>query len=138
MKIFMAKLRDLVGTGRNPQPWAPRDLLFRAQRHFLERMFDLPGIRRQKVSVEVPDDGGAILFKCEVSLRSNPYATITGIAQNDWGGEFEVKAVRIREADEHDPTWLKVTFVVDTVDAKYRAKGGSGDGRETNPEGAGE
>lgn len=111
MKIFMKKLKDLLGTRDHPQSWAPRDLLFEAQRPFLEKMFDSPGIRQGKVTVEVPNDGGPILFKCDVSLRTNPHDTLSRLVDRDWG-DFEVKAVRIREADEHDLVWIKVTLVV--------------------------
>ena len=101
-----------------------RNRLFEAQRHFLERLFDSPDIRGHKVKVEVPNDGGPILFKCEVSLRNNPHKTISHIADSYWG-DFDVKAVRIRESDEHDLIWLDVTFVVDLRDAGYPKRGRS-------------
>ena len=122
MKIFTAKLRQLIGTKDHTVSWAPRDLLFEAQRHFLERLFDSSDIRGREVRVEVPNDGGPILFKCKVSLRDNPHTTISCIADADWG-DFDVKAVRIREADEHDLAWLDVTFVVDLRDARYPKRG---------------
>ena len=122
MKIFAAKLKQLIGTADRPVSWAPRDLLFEAQRHFLERLFDSSDIRGREVKVEAPNDGGPILFKCEVSLRNNPHTTISHIADADWG-DFDVKAVRIRESDEHDLTWLGVTFVVDLRDARYPKRG---------------
>lgn len=124
MKVFTAKLKQLIGTKGKPVSWAPRDLLFEAQRPFLVRLFDHPDIRRREVKVEVPNDGGPILFKCEVSLRNNPHTTISRIADADWG-DFDVKAVRIRESDEQDLTWLKATFVVDLDDAKYQKEGES-------------
>ena len=122
MKIFTARPKQLIGTADRPVSWAPRDLLFEAQRHFLERLFDSSDIRGREVKVEVPNDGGPILFKCEVSLRNNPHTTISYIADADWG-DFDVKAVRIRESDEHDLAWLDVTFVVDLRDARYPKRG---------------
>lgn len=114
MKVFTVKLKELIGTSDSPQSWDPRDLLFEAQRHFLEKLFDQPDIRGRKATVEVPHDGTPIQFKCEISLRNNPYTTISRIVDADWG-EFEVKSVHIREADEHDVSWIKVTFNVDTA-----------------------
>ena len=99
-----------------------RNRLFAAQRHFLERLFDSSGIRGREVRVEAPNDGGPILFKCKVSLRDNPHTAVSCIADADWG-DFDVKAVRIREADEHDLAWLDVTCIVDLRDARYPKRG---------------
>ena len=67
MRVFTAKLKQLIGTKDHPVSWAPRNLLFEAQRHFLERLFSSQDIRRREVKVEIPDDGGPILLKTDTT-----------------------------------------------------------------------
>ena len=114
MITFIAKLRSILGTERSPMSMAPREVLFEAQRHFLEKLFDLQNrVQGRKADIEVPADGGPIAFRCRISLRNEPYETISRIVGADWG-YFKVTNMRIRE-HEDGLEWLDVTFLVDVI-----------------------
>ena len=115
MKVFIAKLRDLIGTELNPVSIAPRDVLFRPQRRLLERIFDTDGVR--SLHVEVPTDGSPIVFRCDISTHVNVYRTIDHIVNADWG-DFEVMRFLVSNADKDgkDYDWIRVSFFVECND----------------------
>lgn len=113
MKVFIAKLRDIIGTERHPVSMAPRDVLFEHQRHFLEKHFDTKGVRHGSLMVDVPKDGSPILFRCDISTRMEAYNTVSRIVEADWG-DFTVRKVFFANADKDgkDYDWLKASFFV--------------------------
>lgn len=114
MKTFIAKLKDIVGTERHPVSMSPRDVLFGPQRRFLEKIFDTAGIRNRSVDIEVPQDGGPIVFRCDISTRVNVHTVIDHVVYADWG-DFEVKRIHVACADKdgRDYDWFSVSFFVD-------------------------
>lgn len=117
MKIFTCKLRDLVGTASHPVSMAPRDVLFRSQRQFLEKIFDITGVRFKRADVEVPTDGSPIVFRCDISTHANVYHTIANIVEAHWG-DFEVKRFSVSNVDKDgkDYNWIRVSFFVECND----------------------
>lgn len=116
MKIFRVKLRDLIGTNRNPQSWAPRDILLNAQLRFLEKNFHVVGVKGHKAEVDAPKDGSPITFTCEVSTRENVHHVIDHIVEGDWG-DFRVKELTVWNEDSRYD-WLKVRFFVECTSSE--------------------
>ena len=117
MKMFITKLRDLVGTERNPISLAPRDVLFNAQRRFLEKIFNIGGVRFRHADVEIPPDGKPIVFRCDISTHEDVYLTIDHIVNADWG-DFEIKRFSVSNADKNGQAydWIRVSFFVECND----------------------
>lgn len=117
MKTFSAKLRDLVGTPRHPVSWAPRDVLFNAQRRFLEKIFNIGGVRFQHADVEIPSDGKPIVFRCDISTHEDVYGRINHIVNADWG-DFEIKRFSFSNADKNGQIydWIRVSFFIECND----------------------
>lgn len=117
MKVFSIKLKDLVGTARHPVSLAPRDVLFNAQRRFLEKIFNIGGVRFQHADVEVPPDGKPIVFRCDISTHEGVYQRIDHIVNSDWG-DFEIKRLSVSNADKNGQAydWIRVSFFIECND----------------------
>ena len=97
--------------------WAPRDVLFTAQRHFLEKIFNIGGIRFQHADVEIPLDGKPIVFRCDISTHEDVYGRINHIVNADWG-DFEIKRFSFSNADKNGQIydWIRVSFFIECND----------------------